>query len=460
MKKLIVGSLVCVLASAGLAVAQPPSFLGQPTMPAAQPGLAVSTTQSVPAGPHNFAGPLGPDLVVPLGPTHGGGESPDGCGPLCPHWHNIVEPCCPWYGNVEYLLMWAKNGPVDTPLVTAANCPCDRFPGALGQPETIVLFGAGHPLDFGATSGTRFTLGYWFDRQGTVGIEGTGLIMEQRSSNAHFSSNGSGSPLLGSPFFNTNLGREDFNDVAIPGIAVGTINISSYSQLYGFEINLVDSLYRDECWNVEILGGFRFLGLDEGLTYADATTAAPGFSSFFQGTAFPPPAITTVNDTFIAHNHFYGANMGGRVDYKTNNWLLGAGLRVALGDSREEIDIRGFSSLFVGPVGPVATTAGGIYTGPNNIGRRSEDTFAAVPQVDLKVGYQFNCHLTAYVGYMFMYWSDVVRPGDQIDHNVNPNRVPTFIEFGQPGGAANPLPLFTHTDYWIQGVTFGVEVKF
>jgi hypothetical protein len=121
--------------------------------------------------------------------------------------------------------------------------------------------------------------------------------------------------------------------------------------------------------------------------------------------------------------------------------------------------VRGSSSLFAGPV-LVSTTSPGFLTGPNNIGRSSQDTFAVLPEVDLKVGYQFNNHVNVFAGWMFLYWSDVVRPGNQIDPYVNPNRVPTFGEFGLPGGAPNPVAQFSHSEYWITGVTFGVEVKF
>jgi hypothetical protein len=449
MKKIIVGSLASVLASAGLAIAQTPYPVVPPSrvMAAAQP--------NAPAGTPNFSAPLGSDWVVPLN----GAPAGDGCGPAAPHWHDIVEPCSPWYGSAEYMLLWSKNGPVDVPLVTIGSL-ADKIGGALGQPNTAILFPAGDHLDYGATSGARMVLGYWFDRQGSIGIEGVGMVTEQRSSISRFTANGSGVPLLGQPFFNANTGSPDFNDAANPFVATGGVEVVSHSQLYGAEFNIVSNLHRDDCWNVDVFAGFRWVALDESLIISNASVAAPGFVSFFENVAFPPPAITGSTDNFTTHNHFYGANIGGRLDYKTNNWLFGVGLKVGLGDVHEEIDVKGFSTLSVGPVGPVSVTSPGFLTGPNNIGRFSEDTFAVIPQLDLKAGYQFNCHFSAYVGYMFMYWSDVVRPGSQIDPFINPNKVPTFVEFGLPDGSQHPVAQFSHSEYWIQGVTFGCEVKF
>ncbi len=84
--------------------------------------------------------------------------------------------------------------------------------------------------------------------------------------------------------------------------------------------------------------------------------------------------------------------------------------------------------------------------------------FAVVPELGLNLGYQFTPVIRGFVGYNFIYWSDVVRPGQQIDLNVNR----TF----QPGsaiprtGATVPGFPFTGTDFWAQGLTVGLEFRF
>jgi hypothetical protein len=42
-----------------------------------------------------------------------------------------------------------------------------------------------------------------------------------------------------------------------------------------------------------------------------------------------------------------------------------------------------------------------------------------VPEAGIDVGYQLTRHLRAKAGYTFIYWTDVVRPGDQIDPTTN-----------------------------------------
>ena len=99
--------------------------------------------------------------------------------------------------------------------------------------------------------------------------------------------------------------------------------------------------------------------------------------------------------------------------------------------------------------------AGGLLALPSNIGSYSQNEFAVVPELDLKIGYQMTkqCKLT--LGYTAIYWSNVVRPGDQIDLNVHPGQIP-------PAAALNlgrPTFAFDTTDYWVQGLSFGGEYR-
>jgi hypothetical protein len=59
-------------------------------------------------------------------------------------------------------------------------------------------------------------------------------------------------------------------------------------------------------------------------------------------------------------------------------------------------------------------------------------------------------NVRVFVGYIFRYISDVVRPGDQIDPRVNSASV----------GSKEPMPLFNLNDFYAQGITFGVMLKF
>jgi hypothetical protein len=59
-------------------------------------------------------------------------------------------------------------------------------------------------------------------------------------------------------------------------------------------------------------------------------------------------------------------------------------------------------------------------------------------------------------GYTLLYWSNVARPSDQIDTNINPTQLP-------PGPlTGNPLPQakFISSDYWVQGLTVGFDYRY
>jgi hypothetical protein len=64
------------------------------------------------------------------------------------------------------------------------------------------------------------------------------------------------------------------------------------------------------------------------------------------------------------------------------------------------------------------------------------------------------------VGYSFLYWSNVVRPGDQIDRTVNFTQVPIDPTNGPLSGSARPALMPRQNDFWAQGFNFGIEIQF
>ena len=64
---------------------------------------------------------------------------------------------------------------------------------------------------------------------------------------------------------------------------------------------------------------------------------------------------------------------------------------------------------------------------PTNIGEFNRNVFSVVPEVGRNVGYQLTDHIRTFVGYNFLYWSNVIRPGDQIDRVIDINNIPRFV---------------------------------
>jgi hypothetical protein len=61
------------------------------------------------------------------------------------------------------------------------------------------------------------------------------------------------------------------------------------------------------------------------------------------------------------------------------------------------------------------------------------------------------------VGYNFLYWSNVIRPGNQVDRVINPNLLPPANGLGGPN---RPTFEFHGSDFWAQGVSFGLEFRY
>ena len=95
---------------------------------------------------------------------------------------------------------------------------------------------------------------------------------------------------------------------------------------------------------------------------------------------------------------------------------------------------------------------GGLLTA-DRVGSYRQNRFAVSPEVGLNLGYNITEHMRAFVGYDYLYLSSVARAGDQVNLNVNPNR------FLGGGGPANSPFVFHSTDYWAQGVNFGLEFR-
>ena len=65
-----------------------------------------------------------------------------------------------------------------------------------------------------------------------------------------------------------------------------------------------------------------------------------------------------------------------------------------------------------------------------------------------------------FAGYSFMYWANVLRPGDQVDIAVNPNLIPTSNTFGVAGGPSGPAVTAHESSFWVQGLNVGLEVRY
>lgn len=369
------------------------------------------------------------------------------------------ERCLNAWVSADYLMWWIKGGPT-IPLVTASNSFGDFPPGALGQPGTSVLFG-NSPIDYGRFSGFRVSAG--FEIASGLSIEGSYFLLERKANNFSASSDETGAPLIGIPFFNTTIGLEDalLNSNPAPGFGVwvGNTNIVSSSRLQGYEINLAAAAGCRQNWNFALLAGFRALHLDENLTITNQFTPLVDGVLTFNGAAMPAGTLFGDQDSFRTSNNFYGGQIGGRAEWRRGAFSANVVGKVALGATQEIVSIDGVSGM-VTAGGGITTATGGIFAQNSNIGRYYQSSFAVVPEVGLNLGLAITERLTAKVGYSFLYWSRVARPGDHIDHSVDQTQVPTHQFFGLTPSDGRPGFQFRQSDFWAQGINFGLEFTY
>lgn len=367
------------------------------------------------------------------------------------------------WGNAEYLMWWVRRA--STPPLVVTGSAADPFPGALDQPGTRILFG-NRDLDFGRFNGLRLSLGGWLDAENRFGIEASGFFLETRSVRFSAAGNANGQPFLATPFINAVTGNENvyfisqnFADPNLTALLTGAVAVANSTSLWSWEINGTANLARSNVWSLDFLAGFRETSLREDFSYATTVeNIVPGGASLFLQNTIDPPFTVSTLDQFRTSNLFNGGQIGARLERRWDMFSVDLVTKLAMGAMHESVTIGGVTST----TAPLAVNqaVGGIFAQASNIGHYSRDVFAVIPEVDLNVGVQVTKHIKAFVGYSFVYLSNVVRPGDQIDRGINVNRVPIDFNFGTPGGPNRPAFDWRSTGFWAQGINFGIEITF
>lgn len=455
---------LAVLAGAGLAAAQMPP---QPMTPA--PGAAMPmdpATGAMPMGSGMGGMPMGPGMGDPAGglfgaPTYpvpgvppggmcGAGGCLDGGGGLVPTW---------WV-NTEYLLWFIQSQPVRLPYVTTSS-PGDF--GVIGQPTTQLLYSNGDQ-GLGLFSGFRIMGGWYKDVDKRCGFEFGGFLSEHKSDIYTAISDPNGVPTIARPFFQAGTGAPGVFIVSNLGLASGGIVVATNSRFWGAEGSFINNLYRscpdDACfWNTDLLLGVRFMQLREELSFDSSSTVIGGGATFV-GQPVTAGGTIIIRDSFDTTNRFYGGQLGIRTSVTYGRCVFTAVGKCAAGLMHQEISINGTTTLSDPALGINASALGGLYANAQNIGEFVRDEFSVIPEVNLYFGYNWCSWFMTYVGYTGMYVTDVVRPGDSVPLTVNSSLLPASNDFGI--GAVAPVAnrTLTQSDFWIQGVTFGFNVRY
>ena len=345
--------------------------------------------------------------------------------------------------GAEGLVWWLRDTPLPVPLVTD---------GVVGLPGMQTYLG-GQNLNVGTSDGVKFTASYALSAQ--TALEGNLFVIPYRSTSTSVSSTGKpGSVNLVVPYYNPNTSQEDGTEISYAPVYAGSAQESYKVGMLGGEINGAWSLSPAAPWTVDALGGFRYLRLRETYTLNTSSPYIPPYT---------PAGVWETTDRFQTTNNFYGVQAGLRARYDDGAFFGTGTAKLALGAMSQQVDISG--SLVTNEFTNYTSTqtySGGYFALPSNIGNYSRTVFSVVPEIAFTLGYRFNQATSIFVGYSFLYATNVVRPGNQIDRTVNITQSVAYTENPKPvtQGAARPSLSYSESDFWAQGISIGINYRF
>jgi hypothetical protein len=329
----------------------------------------------------------------------------------------------------EYVHYW-QNTTTKLPQLLSVADPTDTLP--------IGNYYGNKGISWNDGNGVKLTVGAWIDDEKRYGVEMTGFYVPRQTQSSNYG------PLPG----NVDAFFSDYNAGPPPGINRNLFPTDSASQAnfhysteqYGGEANgLVHLKNWEPIEGLKIeetgLGGFRYFGLQD--SYSDEYKE-PNAGFFY-------------NDYFKTNNNFYGVNLGAHIRMQYESFFAEITPKIALGVTDESVGVNGSNTV------PVAPGPGGFYASGNKLGHRSSDPFAYLPQITIKLGYDFNKTVEAFIGYDALYLSDVARVENQISTQLDGNTIAGF----NAGAASDQSPSMNvqSSSLFEQGVTAGLTFK-
>lgn len=357
----------------------------------------------------------------------------------------------PMWLDVDFLV-WSLS-PMHTPALVTRNDAGGI--GALGEPGTSVVLGD-RGLYPGAVGGFRGRFGTWMGDEERFGFEIAGLVLDEAYRRRIYGSDSFGYPQYSRPIYWTNSGEGSFL-ISSPNFLAGAMNVETASRLGGVEANGVWLGYSSERVHAELLAGFRFLNLEEDLSFDQRARTLTPTAAF--GTVLPTNTSIGLLDTFNTTNRFYGGQIGTRVDWVFGRFSVGLLGKLAIGGTQQQLVVDGVSRVQPPGMAP-SFINGGLLATSSNMGRYEGSAFSFVPEFGVNLGWELTPRMRLKVGYTLLYWTNVVRPGPQVDRVVNPALVPASQSFGTSSSPQRPYASFSRSDFWAEGLNLGLEFRF
>ena len=440
-----VAAVACVVFLLGLAVSTGRAQSGEPEAPwQAHPNEGKQVPP--PDTPCDGDGSCGIGRGHTCAAAHGEERSDEECN-VATDWLRMFEPCGQLSFHGEYLAWWTKSTNYPA-LVTTNTGTIPSYADAGTLPGATILYSGGDG-DAGLHSGARLGLGYWFTPCHETGFDVTYTFLA--NTDATFTRSNTDNSVLAMPFSDVDptASKQDAWIIAYPGVQLGAITIHNTQELKFLEALMRCSIVQERNRNLDFVFGYRYGRFAEGLEIDSLTRYISSVGPFPVGT------VIQKSDLFDARNEFNGFEMGFVSTTRYCRWSLDVLTKLAVGNTHSRVNVSGTTSLNNSP--PNANGSGGLFALPSNSGIVERNGLSVIPELGLDLGYDLTSRLKATFGYTFVYWSGVMRPGDQIDTSINRSQVPPNPT---PSGIALPGSKSVITDFWAQGLNLGLDYRY
>ncbi|MEO8495397.1 MAG: BBP7 family outer membrane beta-barrel protein [Planctomycetota bacterium] len=351
--------------------------------------------------------------------------------------------------RAEYLL-WLTDSLRTPALITTSPTGTPRATaGVLGEAGTRTLYG-GSTINNDPHSGGRLRGGYWFDAANKIGVEGDVFMLDEQSS--QFQATSTGDPIIARPFFDMVNGRETAELVAFPNVVRGSIQANALTNLAsgGLWMRFDPHGLGSPCEvrsgrKLNWVLGYRYMRLKDQIVINESLESLDTAN----------PGTFVINDSFATKNSFHGVEVGAVYEADYGPLFLEALTKVAIGNNHQSVSINGYSDIT--ELGLLERFPGGVLAQRTNIGSYSRNEMALIPQLGVTLGWRVTRRLSLTAGYSLIYFSNVVRAGDQISTDVNPNLFPP--EATPFSGPLRPQFAWRESDFWAHGLSLGGEFR-
>lgn len=356
----------------------------------------------------------------------------------------------PWVG-LDFVF-GSINGPNRVPPLVATSPPGTprADAGVPGLGTTTVLFGGTPDTPAGyndeVRTGFRLSAGVPLSIERCWTLEAAFLFLGSRDT--PFSAASDSSTILARPFVGADDDLYRAALVAFPGVSSGSIQARAASgTFYTGSLDLTEAFYDSGHVRLESMLGYRYYRYSDGLSIrSQSTLLAPEFT--------PGTQVTTTDD-FSASNEFHGAQIGLRARLAYEDLALTLAAKVAGGNLRREVDIRGTQTVSV-PGAETETRNAGFLALASNSGQRTFNDFTATPEFEAALRWQATDRLRLHIGYSLQMLINVATAGAQIDPVLNPDLFPPATR--APVDGDRPAFRLYRADVWVQTLQLGAEL--